>query len=71
MPILTVAYEQISALTLVKTFFSEEKSNSDIRRLFEQDAISCNEEKLTADVLLTPKSGDIWQIGKRTWFKIG
>lgn len=71
MPVVEIALEETTAFTVVKTFFGDEKSNSDIKRLFEQGAISLNEEKLSTDSIITPATGDIWQVGKRTWFRIG
>ncbi len=67
---ITLPSEETSAFHVVKAFFGEDKSNSDIRRLFEQKAVTCNEETVAFEQLLTPKSGDIWKVGKRTWFKI-
>ncbi|MFA6047802.1 MAG: tyrosine--tRNA ligase [Parcubacteria group bacterium] len=49
--------------------FGLEKSNSEIRRLFEQGAVSLNQEKVT-DTKRPIKDGDVLKIGKRMWFRV-
>ncbi|MFA5830986.1 MAG: tyrosine--tRNA ligase [Candidatus Paceibacterota bacterium] len=63
---------EYEALELLQICFAEERrSNSDIRRLFDQGAISINEEKI-ADIheKIKVKDGDIVKAGKKTWFKL-
>lgn len=61
----------VMALNVVKKFFGDKKSNSEVRRLFQQGSISRNNVKvINAMEQLTLSDGDVFQIGKRTWFKI-
>ncbi len=58
----------------VKQYFlnqNEEKSNAEIRRLFEQGAISLNEEKITDphEKVQIPENGAVIKIGKKNWFR--
>ena len=69
-PVISISSEETSGFHVVKHFFGEEKSNSEIRRLFEQNAVTCNDAPITFEQLVSPKSEDIWKVGKRTWFKI-
>ncbi len=71
MPNVTLSPTAETALDVVIAFFGEEKSNSDIRRLFEQGAVRRNEEKIDAfDGPLDLVDGEVWQVGKRVWFKV-
>jgi tyrosyl-tRNA synthetase len=54
---------------VVKEYFGEKKSNSEIRRLFEQGAVSLNQSKIS-DTKKSVGNGDIIKIGKRVWFKL-
>jgi tyrosyl-tRNA synthetase len=60
---------------IVQRYFvsqKEEKSNTEIRRLFDQGAVSVNEEKITdihAKIQVT-ESGEVIKIGKKTWFRV-
>ena len=57
-------------LKLVKICMPNE-SNSSIRRLINQGAVSINGEKIVDPKnIITPKSGDILKIGKRNFYKI-
>jgi tyrosyl-tRNA synthetase len=56
------------AFETVKKFFDGEKSNTEIRGLFEQNAVSRNDEKI--DIHTELKNGDVIKVGKKTWFKI-
>jgi tyrosyl-tRNA synthetase len=56
------------AFETVKKFFDGEKSNTEIRGLFEQNAVSRNDEKI--DIHAELKNGDVIKVGKKTWFKI-
>ncbi len=70
-PEIVVVPGEYSAFELVKRFFGSQKSNSDIRRLFEQGAITLNAKKVgRSDQVLSIKDGDVFQVGKRTWFRI-
>ncbi len=72
MPTVTLSPNVEIAYDVVRPFFpDEEKSNSDIRRLFEQGAVKRNEEKIDAfDGPLELVDGEVWQVGKRVWFKV-
>ncbi len=74
MPEIRVEKDEYEAFNLVWTYFAEnegEKSNTEIRRLFDQGAISLNEEKITdMHAKINPKNGDIFRIGKKTWFRV-
>lgn len=54
----------------VLSYFGNKKTNSEIKRLFSQNAISQNGNKVS-DFKVLVASGDIIKIGKRDWFKIG
>ena len=59
------------AFDLVKRFFGSQKSNSDIRRLFEQGAITLNGNKVVrSELKISIQDGDVFQVGKRTWFRM-
>lgn len=59
------------AFDVVKQYFAsqnEEKSNGEIRRLFEQGAVTKNDaDKLDLHDVL--QSGDVVRVGKKTWFR--
>lgn len=60
-----------TALFVVQKFFGDKKSKNDIWRLFHQGAVSRNHIKVTDPTeQLTLSEGDVFQVGKRTWFKI-
>jgi tyrosyl-tRNA synthetase len=68
---LTVDSSEYTAFVLVKRFFGEQKSNREIRRLFEQGAISLNEHTINVpDQIVEARGGDVWRVGKRSWFCI-
>lgn len=50
-------------------YFKNEKTNSDIRRLFSQNAVSQNGNKIT-DIKTFVFDGDLIKVGKRDWFKV-
>lgn len=50
-------------------YFKNEKTNSDIRRLFSQNAVSQNGNKIT-DIKTSVFDGDLIKVGKRDWFKV-
>jgi tyrosyl-tRNA synthetase len=71
-PEVKIEKSEMEALELLqKCFEGGDKSNSDIRRLFDQGAINLNDEKI-ADIhkQVTVKAGDIVKAGKKTWFKL-
>lgn len=60
-----------AASEVVKRFFGEQKSSSEIRRLFEQGAIVLNGAKIAHyDAIIEPQQGDEWRVGRRSWFRI-
>ncbi|MGH2507102.1 MAG: tyrosine--tRNA ligase [Ktedonobacteraceae bacterium] len=62
---------QLSAFEVVKHFFGSAKSNSEIRRLFEQKAIERNGSKIgQSEELVEVCHGDEWRVGRRTWFRV-
>ena len=65
LPIIVAAAD---AFETVKRFFAGEKSNTEIRQLFEQGAISRDDKKL--ELKDGVKAGDILKVGKKTWFKV-
>ena len=59
------------AFDLVKHFFRGQKSHSELRRLFEQGAISLNDQTLRqAEQVVEIHDGDVFRVGKRTWFRL-
>jgi tyrosyl-tRNA synthetase len=63
--------ERSEAFEIVRKYFldrKEEKSNAEIRRLFEQGAITKN-DALKIDVHEIIEIGDVVQVGKRRWFR--
>jgi tyrosyl-tRNA synthetase len=70
-PEIAVAPGDHRAFDIVKSCFGTQKSNSEIRRLFEQGAITLNGNRIErADQMLAVQSGDVFQVGKRVWFRI-
>ena len=70
-PELILEVKQIPAFGIVRQFFGGQKSNSAIRRLFEQGAVKMNGVKLESPADdLKPNDGDAFQIGKRVWFRV-
>ncbi|HEU5376429.1 MAG TPA: tyrosine--tRNA ligase, partial [Ktedonobacteraceae bacterium] len=62
--------DELSAFEIVKTFFGASKSNSEIRRLFQQGGISLNGRKLSQpEEMIELHQGDEWRVGRRTWFR--
>ncbi len=71
MPRLQLAAGHLSAFEIVKRFFGDTKSNSEIRRLFEQGAIECNGSKIAqGEQLVEVQQGDEWRVGRRAWFRV-
>ena len=70
-PVLEVDESQWVAIDLVKKHFDKSKSNSELRRLFKQGAVSLNDRKILAfDEKIDVASEDVIKVGKRTWFKV-
>jgi len=70
-PKLSLESAETRLLDVVRRFFGGKRSNAEIRRLFEQGAVSCNGVKLTNPIeTVVPKDGDVFQVGKRTWFQV-
>ncbi|HEX7735078.1 MAG TPA: tyrosine--tRNA ligase [Ktedonobacteraceae bacterium] len=70
-PEIHLAAGELSAFEIVKSFFGPRKSNSDIRRLFEQGAIILNGQKIVrAEEPVEVRQGDEWRAGKRSWFRV-
>jgi tyrosyl-tRNA synthetase len=60
-----------ATITTMVKLAEPEKSNSDIRRLIEQGAVSIDGQKMTdPNEKITPKSGSILKTGKRSFYKI-
>jgi tyrosyl-tRNA synthetase len=62
---------ELFAIDILDKFFGGSKSKSEIRRLFNQGAVSLNDCKITdPNYLVVLSNDDIFQVGKRVWFKI-
>lgn len=67
--------QESEVFEIVQKYFlsqKEEKSNAEIRRLFEQGAVSFNEEKILdphANIKI-PENYGVMKVGKKTWFRI-
>jgi len=62
---------EIEAIEILKKCFGESKSNTEIRRLFDEGAITIGNEKITDHkAKITPKDGQVVKAGKKTWFRI-
>ena len=70
-PVIQVEPGEQPAFELVKHFFGSQKSHSELRRLFEQGAISLNDQTLRqAEQVVEVHDGDVFRVGKRTWFRL-
>lgn len=70
-PEMQVESGELPALDLVKRFFDGQKSHRELRRLFEQGAVSLNEQTLKqAGQVVEVHDGDVLRVGKRTWFRL-
>jgi tyrosyl-tRNA synthetase len=59
------------AFDLVLRFFGSQRSRSQVRRLFEQGAVSLNGHALRRiDQLVEVNDGDVFRVGKRIWFRL-
>jgi tyrosyl-tRNA synthetase len=62
---------QTTAFEIVKGFFGTEKSNNEIRRLFQQGAVEHNGSKIEqCETGIEISHGDEWRVGKRNWFRV-
>jgi len=70
-PEILLSTSELSAFEVVKNFFGPRKSNSAIRRLFEQGAITLNGRKIDrSEERVELSQGDEWRVGKRAWFRV-
>ena len=70
-PVLELEDSQWVAIDLLNKFFNDSKSNSDVRRLFKQGAVSINSEKIPEfGSKMEVATDDVVKVGKRIWFKI-
>ena len=70
-PVIQVELGEQTVFNLVKHFFGSKKSHSELRRLFEQGAISLNDQTLRqAEQVVEVHDGDVFRVGKRTWFRL-
>lgn len=61
----------VSAFALVRRCLGAHRSNSEIRRLFEQGGITLNGQTLARpEQIVHPADGSIVRVGKRTWFRL-
>jgi len=70
-PEISLNTDKITAFDIVRAYFPQEKSNSEIRRLFSQGAVTFD-EKTIRDIkkeFIIPKDGLNVKVGKRNWFK--
>jgi tyrosyl-tRNA synthetase len=64
------AGEQL-AFDVVERYFGVQRSRSQVRRLFEQGAVSLNGKALRqVDQEILVHDGDVLRVGKRTWFRL-
>lgn len=59
----------VTVFDAILLYFKNKKTNSDIRRLFSQNAVSQNGNKIT-DIKTAVFDGDLIKVGKRDWFKV-
>ena len=70
-PVVHLHNANVQALDVVLKFFGTGKSKSEVRRLFQQGAISRNDSKLMDPMeRLVLSEDDVFQVGKRNWFRI-
>jgi len=70
-PVIKFEKTEMSAMDILINFFGNSKSRSELRRLFSQNAVSCNDLKITdPNQLICISDDDVFQVGKRVWFKI-
>ena len=70
-PEIPYAAGELSAFEIVRRFFGARKSNSEIRRLFQQGGVSLNGHRLSSpEERIEVHQGDEWRVGKRVWFRV-
>ncbi len=70
-PELTLEARAISALEIMRQFFGNRKSSSEVRRFFQQGGVKFNGTKITNPMeSIVPAEGDTFQVGKRVWFRV-
>lgn len=70
-PAIEVAPGEHVAIDLVQRFFSTQRSRGELRRLFEQGAISLNDQTIRQfEQVVAVHDGDVFRVGKRTWFRL-
>jgi len=70
-PMFTPKAKNVQVLELLRQFFGDQKSNSDLRRLIQQGGVILNNEKIIDPMKhLSLANGDVFQVGKRVWFCI-
>jgi tyrosyl-tRNA synthetase len=70
-PELQLAGGELSAFEIVKRFFGPHKSNSELRRLFQQGGVSLNGRRIARpEEIVEVRAGDEWRVGRRTWFRV-
>jgi len=70
-PTITIEAKSSSVMEFIKQFFGKKKSNAEIRRLFQQGAVTLNGRKINNHLeQIDPVNGDTFQIGKRVWFRL-
>ena len=70
-PTMEVVDSQWIAIDLINKYFDNSKSNSEVRRLFKQGAVSINGKNIPLfDDTIDIAAGDVVKVGKRNWFKL-
>lgn len=72
-PVISLGTQSASVFEILRRCFtSQEKSNSEIRRLIKQGAIKLNDKIVEnpEEIILLPTDGIKLKVGKRNWFKI-
>ncbi|MGE5334565.1 MAG: tyrosine--tRNA ligase [Nitrososphaerota archaeon] len=70
-PAVEIAPGEHVAIDLVHRFFGTQRSRSELRRLFEQGAISRNGQTIRqSEQVVAVHDGDVFRVGKRIWFRL-
>ena len=70
-PLLTPPAKEVQLLEILRQFFGDRKSSSEIRRLIQQGGVTLNGKKVIDAMDCVPLSdGDVFHVGKRVWFRI-
>lgn len=70
-PEVNISAGETEAFDILKKCFGGEKSNTEIRRLFDEGAITIGNEKITdPKAKIIGKVGQVIKAGKKTWFRI-